>query len=117
MEATGTRDGRLAFAYYTVAPVDPEAIDNRYLHTLLLDYGAVPEPERGLAGMLRDYVVRVERGSDDLLLGHALAAVGRHRIPVGWFVLERLGLITEPTSPQAAVVELDSGSATDNELA
>jgi hypothetical protein len=90
------RDGRLAFAYYTVAPVDPEAVDNRHLNALLLDYGAVPEPERGLARRLRDYVVRVEPGSDELLLGHAFAAVGRHRVPIGWFVLERLQPAAEP---------------------
>ena len=93
------RDGRLAFAYYTVAPVDPEALDNRYLNALFLDYGAVAEPERGIAGMLRDYLVRVEPGSDELLLGHAFAAVGRRRVPIGWFVLERLQPVPEPMSP------------------
>ena len=93
------RDGRLAFAYYTVAPVDPEALDNRHLRALLLDYGAVPEPERGIAGVLRDYLVRVEPGSDELLLGHAFAAVGRSRLPIGWFVLERLQPIADPASP------------------
>jgi hypothetical protein len=62
---------------------------------VLFDYGAVPEPERGLAARLRDYVVRVEPGSDDVLLGRALvAAVGR-RIPVGWFAIERADRIGE----------------------
>ena len=84
------RDGRFEFAPYTVAAVDPESVDNRYLHALFLDYGAVPEPERGLAGRLRDYVVRVEPGSDELLLGRAFAAVDRWRVPIGWFVIERL---------------------------
>jgi len=84
------RDGRVAFAYFTVGAVDPEAIDNRYLDALLLDYGAGPEPERGIAGRLRDYLVRVEPGSDELLLGHALMAFGGRRVPVGWFALERL---------------------------
>jgi hypothetical protein len=93
------RDGRVAWAYYTVAPVDPEAPDNRHLNALLLDYGAVPEPERGIAGRLRDYLVRVEPGSDDLLLGRAFAAVGRSRLQIGWFVLERLQPIPEPAEP------------------
>ena len=90
-------DGRLAFAYYTVAPVDPEAVDNRFLHALLLDYGD-QSPNEGLPACFATAWFRVERGSDDLLLGHTLAAVGRHRVPVGWFVLERLRPITEPAS-------------------
>lgn len=84
------RDGRVAFAPFTVSDVDPEARDNRYLHALLLDYGAVPDPEPGIAGHLRDYLVRVEPGADDLLLGQAFLAIGQRRIPVGWFALERL---------------------------
>lgn len=84
------RDGRRAWAWFAVRDVDPEAVDNRHLRALLLDYGAVPEPEPGIAGRLRDYLVRVEPGSDDLLLGRADLAWGRRRVPVGWFVLERL---------------------------
>lgn len=84
------RDGRLAFAWFAVRDVDPEAVDNRYLQALLLDYAAVPEPEPGLARRLRDYVVRVEPGRDDILLGHADLAWGHRRLPVGWFALERL---------------------------
>jgi hypothetical protein len=38
---------------------------------------------------LRDYVVRVSPGSDDLLLGRAFLAAGRRRVPVGWFAIER----------------------------
>lgn len=84
------RDGRREWAPFTVAPVDPAALLNRYLHALLLDYGAAPTPERGVAGRLRDYLVRVVPGSDELLLGHAFMAVGRRSVPVGWFALERL---------------------------
>lgn len=84
------KDGRIAFAPFTVDAVDPEAPDNKYLDALLLDYGAVPEPEPGIAGRLRDYLVRVEPGSDALLLGQAFLAWGNRRVPVGWFALERL---------------------------
>lgn len=84
------RDGRREWARFTVSPVDPTVRDNRYLDAILLDYGAVASPERGVAGRLRDYVVQVRPGSDDLLLGHAFLALGRTRIPVGWFALERL---------------------------
>lgn len=89
------RDGRVAFAPFIVSDVDPEARDNRYLDALLLDYGAVPDPESGIAGRLRDYLVRVEPGSDALLLGRAYLAWRNTRIPVGWFALERLGSFPE----------------------
>jgi hypothetical protein len=79
------------FGYFLVEPVDPTARDNAYLNAVLLDYGrgknSLLEPSRGL----RDYVVRVNAGSDDLLLGTAFVAVGpaRVRVPASYFVLER----------------------------
>ena len=87
------RDGREAYAPFSVEPVDPESIDNRYLHALLLDYSDVERPEPGVARRLRDYLVRVVPGSDDLLLGRAYLAAGRQRVPVGWFALERTGSV------------------------
>lgn len=87
------RDGRREWARFTVSPVDPEKVDNRYLEALLLDYGGVATPEPGIAGRIRDYLVRVVPGSDELLLGHAFLAIGRARVPVGWFALERLAPI------------------------
>ncbi|HEY8882515.1 MAG TPA: hypothetical protein VIM47_03870 [Dermatophilaceae bacterium] len=88
-------DGRREWASFTITTVDPTATDNRYLHALLLDYSAVASPEPGIAGRLRDYLVRVVPDSDELLLGHAFIAAGPARIPVGWFALERLA----PCSP------------------
>jgi hypothetical protein len=90
-EVRPQRDGRVAWAWFSVGPVDPEAVDRAYLRALLLDYGAVEEPEAGIAGRLRDYVVRVVPGEDELLLGQAFLAVGSRRVAVGWFALERLG--------------------------
>src|SRR4051812_26188211 len=84
------RDGRREWAPFTVAPVDPTQLDNRYLHALLIDYAAAPKPERGLPGMLRDYLVRVVPGSDELLLGRAFLAFGARRMHIGWFALEPL---------------------------
>jgi hypothetical protein len=84
------RDGRREWARFTVNPVDATAVDNVYLEALLLDYGGPLVPEPGVAGRLRDYLVRVLPESDDLLLGQAFIAVGRLRLPVGWFALERL---------------------------
>ena len=84
------RDGRREWARFDVRSVDPTMNDNRYLHALLLDYGSMATSESGIAGRLRDYLVRVVPGSDELLLGHAFFAVGRSRISIGWFALERL---------------------------
>lgn len=84
------RDGRREWARFGVTPVDPLATDNRHPRAVLLDYGVVADPERGLARRLRDYLVRASPGSDDLLLGQAFLAVGSGRVPVGWFALERL---------------------------
>ncbi|GAA2167971.1 hypothetical protein FHX52_3847 [Humibacillus xanthopallidus] len=89
------RDGRREWARFTVTPVDAAATNNRYLNALFLDYGAVETPEAGLAGGLRDYLVQVSPGSDELLLGHAFLAVANLRVPVGWFALERLQQIQE----------------------
>ena len=93
MDGEAPRDGRREWAKFTVAPVDPAAIDNRCLHALLLDYGAVASPEPGIPGRLRDYLVRVVPGSHELLLGHAFLAAGPARITIGWFALERLNPI------------------------
>lgn len=75
------------FGYFTVSVVDPEHHDNRHLNALLLDYGAGLNPPRDPASLLRDYLVRTPTG---VLLGQALLAAGRARVPVGYFVLEPL---------------------------
>lgn len=78
------------FGWYLVDAVDPTARDNAYLHAVLLDYGRggnrLLDPSRGL----RDYVVRVDQPGAELYLGKAYAAVGPARVPVSFFVLERL---------------------------
>jgi hypothetical protein len=77
------------FGFFLVERPDPTSRDNAYLHAQLLDYGrggnSLVDPTRGL----RDYLVRVEKGKDDLLLGKAYYALGPARVPVGFFVLER----------------------------
>jgi hypothetical protein len=82
-------DGRERYAYFAVRTVDAGGVESRHLNALLFDYGTAPEPEPGIASRLRDYVVRVVPGSDDLLLGRAYLAIGRRRVPVGWFAIDR----------------------------
>ena len=77
--------GKQRFGYFTVTPVDPLARNNRYVDAVLLDYGSGLNERRDPTAILRDYLVRTESG---LLLGHAFFAIGKLRIPVGFFVLE-----------------------------
>jgi hypothetical protein len=78
------------FAWFEVRRVDPAARDNRYLQALLLDYGAGSESRLDPAAGIRDYLVRAEPGSDDLLLGRAFVVLGPLRPSPTYFVLERL---------------------------
>jgi hypothetical protein len=77
------------FGFYLVTGVDPTSRDNAYLNALLLDYGrggnSILDPSRGL----RDYLVRVNPGSDELILGKASYAVGPLRPMTNYFLLER----------------------------
>ena len=77
------------FGFFLVDRVDAASRDNAYLHALLLDYGRGRNPLLDVTRGLRDYVVRVEPGSDDLLLGKAYYALGPARVPAGYFLLER----------------------------
>ena len=84
------RAGERRFGWYRVAPVDPTARDNTYLHAALLDYGRGENPLWDPSRGLRDYLVQVEPGDRDLYLGKAYYAVGPARLPLSFFVLERL---------------------------
>jgi hypothetical protein len=77
------------FGYYEVAPVDPTARDNKYLHAVLLNYGKGGNPVLDPTQVLRDYVVQVDPKNPNLLLGKAYGAFGPLRIPTNFFILER----------------------------
>ena len=68
------------FAFYSL---EAAAAGGGHPNALLLDYSR--GDNRPPASVLRDYVVRVEPGSDELLLGKAYLA----RFRVGFFLLER----------------------------
>lgn len=79
------------FGFYRVTRVEADGSDNLYPNALLLDYGASPRnfalaPER----VLRDYLVLPFPENSDVLLGKAYLALGPARVPVSFFVLERL---------------------------
>lgn len=79
------------FAFFEVREVDPTARDNRYSHALMLDYGAGGSRWFDPSRPIRDYLVRVEPGSDELLLGRAFLALGPFRPSPSFFVLEPAG--------------------------
>lgn len=80
----------LRHGFYKVSYVDPEARENDYLHALLLDYGRGGNPAIDPSSQIRDYLVRVEPGRDDLLLGKAYVRLGPLKVHTNFFVLERL---------------------------
>lgn len=72
------------FGFFTVEHVDFKSVDNKFPHALLLDYG---KGGNGLFGPpLRDYLVQV---CGDVYLGYAYLALGKSRIGLSYFVLER----------------------------
>jgi hypothetical protein len=82
--------GERRFGWYRVAPVDPTARDSAYLHAALLDYGRGGNPLWDPSRGLRDYLVQIEAGDRDLYLGKAFYAIGPARLPLSFFVLERM---------------------------
>lgn len=77
------------FGFFLVHPVDAGSRDNVYVHSILLDYSKGGNFPLDPSTRLRDYLVRVQPGSDDLLLGKAYLALGPARVSSNYFVLER----------------------------
>ena len=77
------------FGFFEVAPVDPTARDNEYLHAVLLDYGKGGNAKLDPTAGLRDYLVQVDANNPDLYLGKAYYAVGPARLATNFFILER----------------------------
>lgn len=69
--------------YDVVAPTEP---DDAYPNALLITYDCGRNPPWDPSARLRDYLVAL---GPDTLLGKAYVALGRLRIPVSYFVLQR----------------------------
>jgi len=76
------------YAFFQVQSPDPEAPDERR-GAALLDYGQGGNRAYDVARMLRDYIVRVEPHSDDLLLGKAYFVIAGARLGHTYFLIER----------------------------
>src|SRR5207249_2621697 len=98
-----SEDAPKRFGFYRVSPVDPASKENLALHAVLLDYGRGGNKPWDPTGYIRDYLVRLEPDSDDLLLGKAHVALGPFRPSTNFFLLERYRPIkVAPTLPDRA---------------
>jgi hypothetical protein len=77
------------YAFFRVEAADPGAPDDLRRGAALLDYSRGGNRAYDVANILRDYLVRVEPGSDDLLLGKAFFVVARTRVADSFFLIER----------------------------
>jgi hypothetical protein len=77
------------YAFFRVEPASPDAQDQRQRRAVLLDYGRGGNRAYDVARILRDYLVRIEPGSDDLLLGKAYFVVAGARLASSFFLIER----------------------------
>ncbi len=77
------------YGFFLVEPADPDAADDDRRGAVLLDYGRGGNPRYDISRVIRDYLVRVEPGSDDLLLGKAFFAVAGRRLAACFFLIER----------------------------
>lgn len=77
------------YAFFRVEAADPEAPDQRQRGAVLLDYRRGGNPAYDVARILRDYLVRIEPDSDDLLLGKAYFVVAGARLASSFFLIER----------------------------
>jgi hypothetical protein len=90
------------YAFFLVEPASPAGPDPLQRAAVLLDYARGGNPPYQIARILRDYLVRVEPGSDDLLLGKAFFVVAGARLASSFFIIERYRPLADtPVSPGA----------------
>jgi hypothetical protein len=96
-----TAEAPKRFGFFRVEPVHSGPVGAR-LPALLFDYDVPQNPRLSVARAIRDYVVALEPGSPDLLLGKAYLAIGPRRVPVSFFLLERHRSGSRPAEPLAS---------------
>ena len=83
------------YAFFQVEPVNPDAPDELRRGAAFLDYSRGGNRAYDIANIIRDYLVRVEPGSDELLLGKAFFVVAGARLANSYFVIERYRPLTD----------------------
>lgn len=86
------------YAFFLVEPANPDAPDGLRRGAALLDYSRGGNRVYDIARILRDYLVRVEPGSDELLLGKALFVVAGTTLAHSYFLIERFRPLTDTTT-------------------
>ena len=76
--------------FYDVGPAPSEGRYSDYPHAVLLDYGSGRNSRLNPEARIRDFLVQVDPGNDDLLLGKAFLDLGVGRVFSNYFILERL---------------------------
>ena len=77
------------YAFFQVEPASSDAPDEQRRGAALLDYSRGGNRAYDIARILRDYLVRIEPGSDELLLGKAFFVVAGTRLAHSYFLIER----------------------------
>ena len=90
MEGASQRDGRREWARFTVTPVDPAAIDNRYLHALARSTTGPSHAGTGIAGPDAGLPRPRRAGLGRVAARSGVPRPGPPAFAVGWFALERL---------------------------
>lgn len=78
------------FGFGPVLPVVPGEKDAKHTNAALLDCSKGGNPIWDGTGFVRDYLVQVDPDNDSLYLGKAYLAVGPLRVPLNFFILDRL---------------------------
>ncbi len=86
------------YAFFQVEPLSPDAPDGPRRGAALLDYGRGGNRAYDIARILRDYLVRVEPGSDELLLGKAFFVVAGTALAHSYFLIERYRPLIDPAA-------------------
>ena len=106
--ARPSEDNPKRYAFFLVEPADPDAADENRRGAVLLDYGRGSNRAHNVGQILRDYLVRVTPGSDDLLLGKASFVLAGRRLASSYFLIERYRRLPDAEA-LAARVRLPAG--------
>jgi hypothetical protein len=86
------------YAFFQVEPAAPDAPDDLRQGAALLDYSHGRNKAYDIANILRDYLVRVEPSSDELLLGKAFFVVAGTTLAHSYFLIERYRPLTDASA-------------------
>jgi hypothetical protein len=83
------------YAFFKVDAADPGSARPLARKAVCLDYSKGRNPPYEAARILRDYLVRIEPGSDDLLLGRAFFTLAGRPVADSYFLIERYRPLTD----------------------